>query len=129
MVKVIGPLRSHWASGSISAPRVYSSSLRNRKDRKAPPVPPPPEHDYILTGDITPDATGYYDEAGTYNSKPYYARTDNAWFIWWHPPFSAWLITISPGNYSNSWYRIAEDVLGQYTAYGVHLGNPILSGA
>ena len=42
MVKVIGPLASHHASGHISAPRIYSSSLRNRHERKAPPAPPAP---------------------------------------------------------------------------------------
>lgn len=42
MVKIIGPLGSHDASGHIRAPRIFSSSLRNRHDREAPPAPPSP---------------------------------------------------------------------------------------
>lgn len=48
MVKVIGPLASHHASGRISAPKIFSSSLRNRHDRQAPPAPPPPSGGSLL---------------------------------------------------------------------------------
>lgn len=53
MVKITGPLASHHASGRISAPRIYSSSLRNRHDREAPPAPPPPTGGSLLFTDTT----------------------------------------------------------------------------
>lgn len=53
MVKITGPLASHHASGRISAPRIYSSSLRNRHDREAPPAPPPPTGGSLLFASTT----------------------------------------------------------------------------
>lgn len=102
MVKIFGPLGSHDASGNLRAPPVYSSSLRNRQDREAPPAPPPPPaYDFEVTGAITPDATGYYSAAGVHNGRPYYARADNAYFLSYHQVYTlvyAWDIgpTLAP---------------------------------
>ena len=51
---------------------------------------------YVITGTLTPDATGDYFEVGIYNNKPYYVRNDglfgigyiggDTWFIG-PPPF------------------------------------------
>lgn len=35
-----------------------------------------------VTGDLTPDATGTFELAGTHEGKDYYKRKDGAWFIW-----------------------------------------------
>jgi len=79
---------------------LISSSLRNRRRRPVPTeAPPPPAFDLVVTGTLTPDATGNYNEAGTYLGQPYYKRTDDAFYIWFRTvgpdPFYAW--TISPG--------------------------------
>ena len=123
MVKIIGPLASHHASGRISAPRIYSSSLRNRHDRVAPPAPPPPPpHDLQVTGTLNPDATGFYDEAGTYDGKPYHARTDNAFFIFWDAYYRQWIITIVLGYHPSYWYSISPNIESDYNPWGTYLG-------
>ncbi len=98
MVKIRGPLGSHDASGSLRAPPIYSKSLINRQARIAPPAPPPPPaFDLLVSGTLTPDATGNYNEAGIYNGQPYYARTDSAFTIWWYenPMYGIYIWTIS----------------------------------
>jgi len=61
-------------------------------------IPPPPTPDYIVTGELTPDATGNYFEAGVYGGKPYYRRADGTYFIWWSPDEEDWSITRELGD-------------------------------
>lgn len=69
---------------------------------------------YNVTGDINPDATCTYHKAGTYNTKPYYKRQDGAYFLWWAPIVSSWIISQSLGHYaSNAWGR-PEPIVGNY---------------
>ncbi len=97
MVKVTGPMMSYYASGTLRGPAVYSSSLRNRHDREAPPAPPPAEPDFIITGTVTPDCTGEYFYAGDYGGIPSYERQDHAYFLWgtFRPPPMNFLLIIS----------------------------------
>ncbi len=111
MVKVFGPMMSHYASGTLTGTAICSSSLRNRRARKAPPAPSPPvTHDLIVTGTITPDATGFYDEAGIYNGQPYYERTDTAFAIWYwstpFPPSQYWFISAAPGDRTGPYWGL-----------------------
>lgn len=79
-------------------------------------VPPEPiPRDYDVTGDLTPDATGYYDEAGIYAGKPYYIRHDGAYKIWWNI-VGFWVISLDldvmlPG----CWARMDPAIEGDYT--------------
>jgi len=84
MVKVVGPMMSHYASGTLTGPAIYSSSLRNRKARQAKPAPPPPLTPpyVIVTGTLTPDATGFFLPTGIINGFQVYSRQDDAWHIW-----------------------------------------------
>lgn len=86
MVKVFGPMMSHYASGTLTGTAICSSSLRNRRAREAPEAPPPPPaYDYEVTGTLAPDAAGYYVEEGIFQGRPYWARTIDPFFIWYSP--------------------------------------------
>jgi hypothetical protein len=39
--------------------------------------------EYIISGTLSPDATGHYAQSGTYNDKPLYVRDDEAYRIYW----------------------------------------------
>jgi len=75
MVKITGPLASHHASGHISAPKIYSSSLRNRRNRQAPPAPPPPTGGSLLFISTTQKC-----EAPTYDYWDNQPGTIECWF-------------------------------------------------
>lgn len=86
------------------------------------------DRNYDVTGDLTPDGTGYFDEAGVHNGEPYYRRHDGAYFIWWNGAF-AWYISIALDATVNSWERINPAIAGEYTAQGGHLGIATVSAA
>ena len=66
-------------------PPMLSRWTRNRRRLEMPetPPPPPPEPDYVVTGEITPDATGDYYEDGTHDGEPKYRREDSAFWIYY----------------------------------------------
>ncbi len=67
-----------------------------------------------MTGDLTPDATGTYENAGEYSGKRYYQRVPDDWFIWWDGD-DAWTISAELGiGPPNSWLRIDPDIEGLY---------------
>jgi len=73
--------------------------------------------DLIVTGTLSPDATGTYSENGTYNGQPAYERADGAYWIWFLPG-DFWLITIGKGNANQGWYT-SPPITGSYTAFGI----------
>lgn len=74
--------------------------------------------DYQVTGSLTPDATGNYFVAGTYNLKKYYRRADGAYYIWWYagPLGAQWVISNELGVVG--WLRGSMDIEGPYIPYG-----------
>jgi len=86
MVQTTGPLFSNEALGRIAAARPISSSFRNRRRRAedpyTDPTPTPPTCDVIVSGAITPNATGEYYESAPYAGRPTYTRADGAYAIW-----------------------------------------------
>jgi len=124
MVKIIGPLASHHASGTITAPKISSISLRNRHARiapEAPPTPPPPPPDYIVTGEVNPDITGNYYESAPRLGCPTYTRDDGLFAIWaarWIM-FNEWNISNAPGDLSGAYWKTprenCEDIEAFYT--------------
>ncbi len=111
---------------------MISSSYRNRLAREAAaaPVPPAPEPDFIVTGTITPDATGNYFDAGVMNGQPYYSRDDLAYHIWYHfqmpPGLHFWEIdTVLGGTGPARWYKATgpfESAAGPYLPAGTATG-------
>ena len=130
------PTRSSWKHAT-GLP-LTSSSLRNRRARPIPSTgPPPPAHDLIVTGTLTPDATGVYEEAGIFNGQPYYQRTDSAYFIWvltfGDPLNYQWLITDTLGVggmfYWQKWTPTYEPPTGIYAPGGFAYGTATVAAA
>ncbi len=87
------------------------------------------EKTYEVTGDLTPDATGTYEDAGEHNGKRYYVRGDSAYYIWWHLAGS-WIIStdldvLAPGH----WFRMDPSIEGLYEPDGTYLGDPTVTEA
>lgn len=130
MVKILGPLGSHDASGKVRAPPVYSSSLRNRHARYLPTPPAPPiTGDYQVLGVLSPDASGYYNQAGTHNGQPYYAHVTGPWLIWCKPQgnFYFWFINqqldLETGLLWLKWALYDPTPYGVYSPNGGATGN------
>ena len=51
----------------------------------------------VVSGTLSPDATGTYTAAGMYNGVPYYRRTDGAYYIWCYLPSVRWQLTVALG--------------------------------
>ena len=67
--------------------------------------------DYKVTGELTPDATGDYFVAGTYNSKSFYRRGDNAWFIWWKGSPEVWIISTIMGILGTAYWQSLHNII------------------
>ncbi len=89
---------------------VISSSLRNRRWRgiELPPEPPP-AFDLIVTGTLTPDATGNYIQITDYNGYPAFARENGNYFIWygWFKGIPYMRITDTLGVHTTPFWRVA----------------------
>lgn len=76
------------------------------------------DRDYDVSGDLDPDATGYYDETGIHNGKPYYRHHNGIYYLWWHL-FGFWHISLAldvtvPGD----WSRNDPNLVGEYAPGG-----------
>lgn len=106
--------RSVLASGPVF-------SGRTRRWR-APPAAPPPPCDYVVTGDITPDATGDYFQDGTYEGQPCYRRSDSAFWIWFWSYRAWWYISTTPGTTIPRWGRMFPTIAGDYNPVSPYTG-------
>jgi len=71
-----------------------------------------PSGSYTVSGSLSPDATGVYEEDGVYGGKMSYARAGE-YYIWWGG--SMWVISQSKGlSLSPSWSRFSADIVGSY---------------
>jgi len=133
MVKVFGPMMSHYASGTLTGPAICSSSLRNRRAREATPEPPLPTPDYIVAGTVNPDCTGEYFYAGQYAGYPYYERGDHAYFLWAEPLpppryIGRQISTNLGGGTDPNWYNLAHPLItGEYYPAQGATGTAIVS--
>lgn len=91
------------------------------------PKPEPKVADYNVTGEISPDATCNYDEAGVHEEQPYYRRKDGSWFIWWDG-YDYWYISDALGDDTGySWRRESPNIVGVYVPRNNTTGNPEVS--
>jgi len=93
------------------------------------PGEPPPAADYIVTGTLTPDATGNYLEDGTYNGRPAYRRADSQFWIWWSPATLWWFLSPAKGDDSTCWIRWFDTVEGDYWPMSNATGIPTVTAA
>jgi len=79
--------------------------------------------EYIITGTLTPDATGSYILNGAYGGRNAYMRTDGAYWIW-SGEGAAWAVSPTAGSLAGpSWQRIGATIEGaNYTAYQTSTG-------
>lgn len=77
---------------------------------------------YEVTGDLTPEADGTYEDAGEYNKECSYQRTPNGWFLWW-TALHNWIITTERGLLGpNYWKKAAGGIEGEYLPQGTASG-------
>ena len=96
---------------------------------------PLPTPDYTVSGYITPDATGPYFAAGTYNGVPYYSNLTTTFYLWWAPDYggsSYWLISTALGAAYPSWNKsgtinIPEPIPGAYLPSGTYTGTATIT--
>ena len=79
---------------------------------------------YVVTGPITPDATGVYVRNGQYAGKPAFERVDGAYWIWWvASPISIWVISAEKGETVDEWDgQGGAAIVSTYNAGGSHTG-------
>lgn len=81
-----------------------------------------PEKNYEVTGELAPDSTGAYADAGEHNGKRYYQLAGNGWFIAWDGD-TTWLLSEVLGVVgARGWRRIDPDIEGNYDFYGTATG-------
>ena len=90
-------------------------------------------HDLIVSGVITPDATGYYDEDGFYNGKQVYTHVGGTWHIWYsgaHGLSVTWLTTVVgsfPGDYWSAGNYSLIYPMSPLTPHGTATGSAIVT--
>lgn len=118
---------------------MISSNYRNRLARQTPtPAPaPPPDPDFIVSGTLTPDATGNYFAAGIYEGETYYEREDSAFVLWFQyvdpGPFWIWNISQVLGVELPLWWTKIDFAPalppGDYVPEGTATGTATVSAA
>ena len=78
---------------------------------------------YEVTGELTPDMTGAYEDTGEFNDKRYYYRPPVDGFIWW-TGLDRWIISQMLGDTSGAfWHNISPNIEGIYDPQGGALGD------
>jgi len=85
-----------------------------------------------VTGSTTPDVTGTYAPAGNHNGHVFYARDDNAWFIWDKTGTPSYTITDEVGGGTApadpEWLNFTPGtILGAYTPAFPAVGTPTVA--
>jgi hypothetical protein len=72
--------------------------------------------DVEVAGELLPDAGGIYVYGGEYNGRPYYARTDSEWFIWYLPEVGSNVISAVLGGLLDTyyWQSDGDNLFGEY---------------
>jgi len=79
---------------------------------------------YVVTGTLSPDSTGVFRYAGTYDAGQgaygVWTRTDDGWsiwlhWVWWGAPFETWMpiwvISAAPGSMTGPYWAALADGL------------------
>ena len=101
-------------------------SAKSFRITPAPIIPVTP--DYIVTGELEPDATGEYFEDGLYNGQMSYAREDSSWFIYFFE--NTWIISKAKGSQPDYvwWLRSSPEIAGTYSAEEDATGEATVTG-
>ena len=81
-----------------------------------PKAIPPPQPDYVVSGNGIPNPNGNYFLAGNYLGSPYYKKTDDSFFIFYVPLDNAfYLSTILSGGEDASFAKEDMPIIGIYS--------------
>jgi len=81
--------------------------------------------DVVVTGPLEPDATGYYNAAGTNDVQVYYSRTDGSYHIWYDLAGDEWIISDEVGGGTeagDNYWDGADEAAGSFAAAGAATG-------
>lgn len=77
-----------------------------------------------ITGNLVPDASGYYLSSGIYNGSAYYISTNGLWFLWYDSGGPIWVISSVLGvDGSYYWSTSSGSLIGTYYAQGLSQGD------
>lgn len=77
---------------------------------------------YEVTGELNPDVTGIYEDAGEYEGKRSYELVGNGWFLWYSED-DWWYITPERGTVTGKyWVRLDPAIEGDYNPIGTATG-------
>lgn len=71
------------------------------------------DNQLVVSGEISPDATGIYRLKGQYNGKAYYQRNDESYYIYWNGA-NAWLLMPLLGGSAEGWINETTDIEAEY---------------
>jgi hypothetical protein len=97
---------------------------------KPPPTPPTPPHiPYpIVSGSITPDATGEYHEIDYFGGKPRYRLGITSYILYWDVVVSCWFLTDHPGEEElGAWFKTDPEITGDYEPADPYEGTATVS--
>jgi hypothetical protein len=85
-----------------------------------PPIPVPT---YQVSGELNPNATGYYTEKGTFDGDPYYQPPALNYYLWHHIISGHWVISTTLGVLTYYyWDSDLHQLLGLYHPRGHSTG-------
>lgn len=91
------------------------------------PYYPPALGDLLLSGTLSPNASGYFHLVGGHEYQPYY-HNPAGFFLWWDSSDSYWYISILFADKGSAWfYRDNTDPLGDYAPGGTATGTGTIS--
>lgn len=90
------------------------------------------EPDIIITGTLSPNATGTYTYLGTYLGYDFWRREDGAYVLFHDPTTSVWLLQVPNAGFTaqtNRWQYATSETIpeGLYSAQGSYTGVPVIS--
>jgi len=77
---------------------------------------------HVVTGVLTPDATGKFLQTGLQGGQPYYRREDGAFFIWWDGALFWYITPMLAVVGANGWNKAGGAAAGDYNPYGANVG-------
>ena len=75
----------------------------------------------VVTGALSPDAAGDYDESGTQGGQTAYTKSGGGFHLWWDDAGGEWIISAAKGV-KGAAYWSGESITGAYAAQGAASG-------
>lgn len=76
--------------------------------------------DLVVSGTISPDATGNYFQGADYEGNPTYVRADMAYTVWYGNGSDRWRLTPAAGDNSLYWRQATTGLEALFGNYAVN---------